>query len=266
VLFRSIDKFDVILIDESHRSPSNTWIDLLSSAEHIEYVYNFTATPFRADGMDMAIHAFGGPIVYEKDLIYGIKNGFLMPFDLYKADLYAKAPSGNAIALNDKTINTSAYKKLISNDYVIDQLAALVHKAHASGRRVIIMFKTLAPAKLLAKKCKAKIGFAVADANFKKPLKDFKEGKVSVLAATSKLVGEGIDIPDADMLILVTQHSSDVMTYQALGRVLRLSPDKKKPIIVDVVMKGYSQFEGAYQKRAKVWRKAADKINEMKIT
>lgn len=262
---KHIDKFDVVLTDEAHRAPSATWANLLGSADHIEYVYNFTATPFRADGLDLAIHAFGGPIVFERDLKFGIDNGYLKPFDVFTVDLYAQYNETTPIMLSDSVMHTSAYKKIVSNKYFLNKTADLLKKAHKSGRKVIVLFKTLAPARELARLCKGEIEFTVANADWKKPLDDFKNGKSSVLVATSKLIGEGIDIPDADMLILCMQNSSDGMTYQALGRVLRLSEGKKKPIVIDITANGYNSFERSSLKRKAIWNKTADSVKVLKI-
>ena len=260
---RHIDPFDVIIIDEGHHAVARTWAELLGSCENCQYTYNFTATPFRSDGLDLGIFAFGGPVVYERDLIWGIKNNWLEHFDVYRMHLSAKI-GGMKINVPDGSMQTSAYKKLVSNPHFVDELAKIIRKAHGSGRKIMVLFKTLPPANALAKKLKEDIGCQVANANWKKPLADFQAGKSQVLLATSKLVGEGIDIPDADTLILVTQNSSDGMTYQALGRILRKSEGKKKPIVIDIIVEGFSSFAGSAIKRRTIWRRAADNVIDIK--
>ena len=64
---KCVDIYDAIIIDESQYSAASTWVELLTAAEKATHVYNLTATPFRADGMDLAIHAFGGPTVFSRD-------------------------------------------------------------------------------------------------------------------------------------------------------------------------------------------------------
>ena len=258
---RHIDKCDCVLIDESHHSSADTYANLLGASDHIEYTYNFTATPFRSDGMDLAIHAFGGPIVYEKDLRYGIDNGYLNPFEVYIKKVKAMR-SGEEIVIPKAKLATTAYKHLMSNPLVQAEIRSLITNALKKDRKIIVLFKTLAPAKQLAKSFKG-IKVLVADANFKKPLKDFQNGTSNVLIATSKLIGEGIDIPFADVLIVCTQHSSDVMTYQSIGRILRLSDEKKKPIVIDVVATGYQSFARSIFARKKVYIKNAEKVVDL---
>lgn len=254
-----IDAFHVILVDEAHHTPADTWQTLLGGAERAEYCYNFTATPFRSDGLDLAIHAFAGPTIYERDVKWGIDNDWLCKFDAYKFMIPARNKKGEQLTFTDGTRRTTAYKKLVGNAYFLNIVAEQVMSAAEKGRKVIVLFKTLEPAKALRKACGNQ--FHVASAEFKKPLHDFSSGKTNVLIATDKLVSEGIDIPDADVLFLLTQNSSDVITFQALGRILRKSEEKKKPMVVDCVALGYNQFLGSSQKRSSIYDEIADSNN-----
>jgi superfamily II DNA or RNA helicase len=56
-----------------------------------------------------------------------------------------------------------------------------------------------------------------------------------VIIATLQLVGVGFNVPRLDTLIMATPIQS---MEQAVGRVLRHSPDKKAPIVVDLVDSG----------------------------
>lgn len=252
-----IQSYQCVMVDESHHSPASTWMDLLSSCEDAEYVYNFTATPFRTDGMDAAIHAFGGPIVYERDLIWGIANDWLERFDVYRMHI----DSGSVASSKART---TAYKKLVDNKEFLTAVKNSLIRSVDSGRKVIVLFNTLSAARHLAKLCKGTLDFSIADAQYKKPLHDFQNGKTSVLVATSKLVGEGIDIPGADTLFLCTQNSSPVITFQALGRILRKG-DGKKPLVLDFIATGWKDFNGSANKRLAIWNKSSDEVKDVKL-
>jgi superfamily II DNA or RNA helicase len=99
----------------------------------------------------------------------------------------------------------------------------------------------------------------VANANYKKPLNDFKEKKTQLLIATDKLVSEGIDIPSVDTLFLVTQHGSNVITFQAIGRILRKGSEKK-PMVIDIEVKGFDQYERSANKRLAIYQEIADNV------
>lgn len=248
-----------VVVHNCHHTVADTWANLLGSCTNVKYVYNLTATPFRTDGLDLAIHAFGGPTVYERDLVWGIKQGWLCAFDAYC--IQVKAIEGNRQVTIPKERNrVLAYSKLSKNHNVIKTLHDYIINALEKDRKVMVLFTTLVAAKELAKQLSKTVKVDVADANYKKPLRDFQTGKCNVLIATSKLVGEGIDIPFADCLMLCTQNSSKTITYQALGRILRKSPDKKKPLVLDFTFKGYEMFEKSGKKRLDIWNEAADTV------
>jgi len=70
------DYFDLVIIDECHRSGWNRWHDILqyfSNAIHL----GLTATPKRNDNVD--VYRYFGKPVYEYKLAQGIEDGYLAP-------------------------------------------------------------------------------------------------------------------------------------------------------------------------------------------
>lgn len=249
-----IDNYDVVIIDEAHRESAKTWQDLLTASDKVTHVWNLTATPFRADGLDLGIHALGGPVVYERGVRWGIQNGWLVEPRVF----CVAVQTGKR--LKASTLQTSAYKQLMNNKNVFEYLRTQLCAATNKGRRSMVLFKTLSVAKNFKKYCKGVLDFDVADAMYKKPLNDFRDGKVQVLVATDKLVSEGINIPNCDCLFLLTQHSSDVITYQSAGRVLRTAKNKTEAIIVDISVIGYESFERSAIKRRGVFTQMTNNI------
>jgi superfamily II DNA or RNA helicase len=60
------ERFGFIICDETHRAPSQTWIDVISELP-ARYFLGLSATPFRADKLDKVIYAFVGPQFHEVD-------------------------------------------------------------------------------------------------------------------------------------------------------------------------------------------------------
>lgn len=266
-----IDKFDVVFIDESHHASASTWYNLLSECTSTDYVYNVTATPMRADGLDIGIHAFGGPIVYDRDLVWGIENNFLENYDAYIVHNHAWKKRNNphgSLFFPKQTMRAVAYKNIVSNQYFLENIKKLLIKTQKvdNQRKVLVLFGTLRPAERLKSLCtEPELAFRVANSKFKKPLHDFQQGKVNILVATNKLVGEGIDIPDIDVLVLCTQNSADGVSLQALGRMLRKKTTGRKPILFDIVARGYEPFHRAATTREKIWQASADCVKKLKI-
>jgi superfamily II DNA or RNA helicase len=256
-----ITDYHTIIIDESQHAPASTWVDLLTAAEEATHVYNLTATPFRTDGMDLAIHAFGGPVVYERDARWGIANGWLKPLKVFIASVDAKRVDGSPIILPDKMPATQAYSILTKNLKTLEYAKKVLKNALDKGRKVIVLFKSIEAGEAFKEVCKPDIVFDVASSKFKKPLDDFKEGKINVLVSNDRLLSEGVDIPSADCLISLVQNHGDVTTYQAVGRVLRKTPDNKAAIVIDITTNGYAQFDRAQTSRAKVYANITDDVS-----
>ena len=254
------DGYDVLVMDEAQHVAAATWLNLTTSTHTADYCYNLTATPFRADGMDLVINAFGGPVVYEKQVRWGIESGWLSPCKIYLATVRPTDKNGAAMTFPDTAMAASVYKKMTINKDVFSYLETQVKRMLDAGKKVIVIFKTVQPGVSFKKHCKGRIEFDVADSKYKKPLDDFRNGLTNILVSNSSLISEGIDIPSADVLFLLTQHSSAVISYQTVGRVLRKSPGKEHAIIVDVFTPGFKQFETAREKRIKVFKDITDEV------
>lgn len=256
-----IDIYDAVIIDESHRSSAKTWENLLLAAINAEYVYNLTATPFRSDGMDLGIHAFGGPTIYNLDVVFGVKNGWLAKPEIFFVNIKPKNFNQDPFVIPPTKNAQVAYKILTQRPEVINFIIKNVKKVIAENKKCLILYKTVKAGQFLAKILKENgIHCGLASSNTKKVIQDFRDNKIRVMISNDKLVGEGVDIPDADILFNLIQNSSNTTTFQVSGRVLRMSPGKIKGTIIDVCIHGYSQFENAGEKRKAVYKKMCDNI------
>jgi len=62
-----------------------------------------------------------------------------------------------------------------------------------------------------------------------------RTGNVQAIVATGSLVGEGFDLPDLSALFLATPVKYSGRVTQYIGRVLRPSPGKDRPMVYDYV-------------------------------
>ena len=145
---------------------------------------------------------------------------------------------------------------MFTDPAILEYISGYIKKAVKKDRRVLVFFRTLDPAFALKKIYGD--GLALASGDYKFPLKQFADGEIQALIATDKLAGEGVNIPGIDVLIQNIQNSSDIMTFQCLGRALRKGD--KKPIIIEFVPSGIEMFEKSFEKRLKVYRHSADNV------
>jgi superfamily II DNA or RNA helicase len=88
----------------------------------------------------------------------------------------------------------------------------------------------------------------------------FKEGRYNALV-TSKVLDEGVDVPDAELGIIVSGTGSSREYIQRLGRLLRPKPDSnKKAKLIEIISSGTREI-GTSAKRKKALAKLDERDN-----
>ncbi len=75
----------------------------------------------------------------------------------------------------------------------------------------------------------------------------FRSGDVTAIA-TSRVLDEGVDVPDASIGIILSGSGSTRQFRQRLGRLLRPSSNKKA-ILYEIVASGTSEFATSRRRR-----------------
>lgn len=237
------DIFDAIIIDEAHHSSSNMYKELAIFGSNAKYIYGFTATPVRADNLELGFHGIVGPIVFEKNSKWAIENQYLCPVAITCLTI-----SGLG-RVHESTHQQTAYKMLCSRDKTLHSMLNLVKSALSKGLKVLVLFKTVEPS---AEFCEYATEMGIfcepAHSGYRNPFYKFKKGETSLLVSNSSLLGEGIDLPDVDFMISCVQNSAEALTRQVIGRGLRYK-EQKKLIFIDITTAGYG-----------VWNKDSEKF------
>lgn len=245
------DFFDLIIIDECHRSGWNLWHDILkyfSSAIHL----GMTATPKRTDNVDTYKY-FGEP-VFEYDIQEGIKDGFLANYLIQRVitnlqkeggvDIEEQRLQGAEVFYPEefedeiKAFYTSGEferKVIIPNHTkkIAEHLASLL-KSYNLYEKTIVFCVNNDHAREMTKllqnhfSAEGKTDYAatiVSEEHDARTLTDaFKdsEKKTPVIATTVDLLSTGIDIPSVKNVVLLKPISSVVLFNQIIGRGTRI--------------------------------------------
>src|SRR5207245_3136367 len=78
-------------------------------------------------------------------------------------------------------------------------------------------------------------------------LKGFREGRFRALA-TSKVLDEGIDVPEASIGVIVSGKGSSREFIQSLGRLLRKSEGKGQERLIEIVSSEASKNRVSYRR------------------
>jgi len=228
---RHFDDFGLIVIDEAHHSPAETYRKILGAFPNA-YQLGVTATPIRSDGTgfdDLFDSLVTGPTV--GDLI---QAGHLSDFKLF-ADSKPMTTKGARSIGGDFSANDIAKK----NDIVqlSGNLIESYHR-HADGKRCLVFAVNVSHSMAIAERYRAEgipaihLDGETPNEIRKEALRLFGEGKIKVISNCA-LFGEGLDIPAIDAVQIARPTKSLGLWLQMVGRALRTAPGKDRAVLID---------------------------------
>lgn len=216
--------FDVIICDEAHHAAAKTYRKILEYFKP-RILLGFTATPNRADGV--RLNNVFKKIIFQKDLKWGIKNGYLSDIFCRRVDIdydltnvhiqngdYAPGELDAAMSGTEDAI-AEAYRKYAKGATLI--FATSVNHAKAIASRI-------EGAEVVTGQTKDRASI----------IKNFSDRKIPCIV-NCMVFTEGTDIPLVETVIIARPTRSSSLYAQMVGRGLRLHPDKDKLQLIDCV-------------------------------
>ena len=248
------DFFDLILIDECHRSSINEdkeWHKILEWFEPAIQI-GMTATPKSVDGADNYDY-FGKP-VYEYSLKQGIEDGFLAPYHITKSvidrDMVGYVPEpdeldrdGNkldkAIYVRTdfgRTLSISARQQVVAHritqmmKYVGRMTKTIVFCADQEEALEMRMLLAQMNADMMKRNPNYVVRITSDDRVGKLKLDDFIDpfSKYPVIATTSELLTTGVDCKTCGLIVIDKEVNNTTTFKQMIGRGTRIFEKKGK--------------------------------------
>jgi len=225
--------FDYIIYDEAHHSEAETF---RAVREHFDPSFELalTATPDRTDEQDIREY-FGNP-VYSKGLPEAIAEGWLADVDYHIVfDDIVKQ-------LMDEGFDPTTLKDFHElftvhprNEVIARNILEERNKIGLDTAKTIVFCEDMAHAEEMAEL----LGGVAYHSGIKKAerktiLKDFRTDANQVIC-TVDMFNEGVDIPDARLIVFLRSTQSGIIFEQQLGRGLRKTIGKNKVSILDFV-------------------------------
>ena len=261
------DRFGLLIADEEHHLPAPTYhqIPEMSIAP---YRLGLTATYERADGKHELLDDLLGPVVYEEDVDalageylseyetihmqveltdeersqydeeYGIYREYVdtHAFDLWKEEGYAEFlkrtsydPEGRRALIakqRAERIARTAAKKLDTLDTLL--------KRHHDDRTIIFTANNEFAYEISQEFIIPCITHQTETEERTEILDRFRTGEYSMLA-TSQVLDEGIDVPAANVGIILSGSASKRQYAQRLGRILRPTDDRQPARLYEII-------------------------------
>ena len=276
-------RFGLVVFDECHHLPSATY-QLAAELCLAPFRLGLSATPERPDGREAELDRLIGPVIYRKDIVelsgayladyeteriavdltpeeraeyveqrqlytdflrsQGIRMGRQSGWSDFIQRAARSAPGRRAFQayLRQRELSLAATGKLLAVEQLLDQHQheqILIFTqdnatAYAVSRRFLIP--------VITHQTKVKERSEI--------LERFARRQYGAIA-TSKVLNEGVDVPDASVAIVISGSGSVREHVQRLGRILRRSGDKRA-ILYELVSSGTSETFTSERRREHV--------------
>ena len=237
------DDFDYIIVDEAHHYQAPTFRKVVKHFKP-KFLLGLTATPRRLDGLPLT--ELFGKILYEGTFRDAIQQNLLTKINYFCVD--------HDIDFSNITWHGRAYditelnKKVCVPEYDEAIFKEWKEQKTLHNRKKTIMF---CPTVKHAKRMEALFSSrgiltkVITYETLKKhkrgernqALRDFREGRYEV-AIVRDMFNEGIDVPDADMVMMLRPTKSHTIFTQQLGRGMRKAEGKEYLLVLDFTGNG----------------------------
>lgn len=275
------NRFGLVIFDECHHLPSEAYA-LAASQCLAPFRLGLSATPERSDGRESHFDALIGPVVYRKDIIE-LSGSYLADYDVhtvaveltpqereeYDAEraIYtgflrsSGVRMGSPSGWNDFILRASqsaagqramqAYRRqkelavaAPAKMGVLEDLLLGVHRQD----RVLIFTQDNRTAYLISKRFLLPvITHQTKVTERSRILELFSRGDYNAVA-TSKVLNEGVDVPDANVAVIISGSGSVKEHVQRLGRILR-QKEGKRAVLYEVVTKATNEVGTSERRR-----------------
>ncbi|MBI4953614.1 MAG: DEAD/DEAH box helicase [Myxococcales bacterium] len=274
------NRFGLVVFDECHHLPGPSYA-LAARAALAPYRLGLTATPERTDGGEALYAELIGPIVYRRDIVE-LSGDYLaeyettrigVPLTPAERELYAAERALYTGYLREQGIRMSdprGWSEFVMRSARSDQgrramlayrtqrrlalaaegkIATLERLLHAHRKdRVIVFTEDNATVHLIAER------FLVPCITHQTKLKErsailaaLNAGELGAVA-TSKVLNEGVNVPEANVAVVLSGSGSVREHVQRLGRILRKRAGKRA-ILYELVSEGTGEESTSARRR-----------------
>ena len=280
------NKYGLIVFDECHHLPSASY-QFAAVGCIAPYRLGLTATPERADGRDSLLPELIGPIVYRRE-IKQLAGEFLAEYRVVHVEVdlspeemeryqqarmtYRQFVQDNRISMGspagwrrflqltfkepDGRAAFQAYREqrrlALAAPAKIELLEELLHR-HAGDRAIIFTYDNASVYQIARRFLVPAITHQTKTKERQQILARFQTGEYNVVV-TSQVLNEGVDVPAANVGIILSGTGSVREHVQRLGRLLRKHGDKQALLYEVVTRATGEEFtserrrqHGAYQ-------------------
>lgn len=233
-IYEIFDKFAFVIYDEGHHLPAETFKEIAFRLK-ARYSMVLSATPDRADKNEVLIYRAAGEPVYKTSYYQLVLKGVLAPFQVEKVYVELDREEAKAYAQLAQNLSSQDLRKASELIKLASKakakLEALKKIIESEGGKVIVFCQYLDQARAayeavrsVEPRCVLITGSTQKGERLS-AFEAFRKGVARVIVTTTVL-DEGVDVPDADTIVVLSGSGQTRQMVQRLGRVLRWTPGK----------------------------------------
>lgn len=220
------DEFDTIITDEAHHSAAKSYKAVYSYFSPRLHL-GFTATPNRGDKLRLD-DVYDG-IIFERNLLWGIKNDYLSNVRCLRAKVSWKL---NAVKMHLGDFQQNSLSEAVDKDAVNSEVAE-VYKKYARGQ-TLIFASSVSHAENIASRIPGAVAVSQKTKNRDKIIADFTARKIPCIV-NCMIFTEGTDLPLIETIIIARPTKNQSLYTQMVGRGLRKAENKRFLNLIDLV-------------------------------
>jgi superfamily II DNA or RNA helicase len=216
-------------------------------------LFGLTATDYRSDGKDVMITAGCGDVIIKRDIIWGVKNGWL-------AEPVFVIKNVHTTGIDYRDDKLKNYREHVLNSKVMnDQILKDAMLCLEKNKKFLLLVDQVEHGEALSKLLG--VPFATGkDNDSEKYIKEFNAGKIPGLIGTDSKIGEGVDTRPVEVLILANFMAAKGPVMQAIGRGLRKHGDKKFCVVLDYCPTGSAMLSRHSDSRIGYYQEITSKV------
>ncbi len=229
-LISFVQECPVVFFDECHHIPAESFYSLAMRTSSAVYRFGLSATPYRADKLDLLLEAAVGPKIFRANASSLIDQGYLVPPEI----VFLAPPPYHVASSRSPDYATVFHEYVVTNPARNQMIAKEARRLAKQKKSVLILVSQVAHGERLAALL-PEAAFAQGNDSAVKRRRIFKklESKEQLIVIATTLADEGLDVPSLDAVVLASGGKSETKALQRIGRVLRPAPGKKKAHIID---------------------------------
>ncbi len=226
-------EFRYVIIDEIHHGHAATFRPTIEYFEP-DFMVGLTATPERTDGLDIT-ELLGRP-VYELGLFKALALRYLCDVD-YRV-MTDEIQMAGVLETPIGKLSIASLNRSVFVPKRDEEIARIIQEKTAEVKkpRAMIFCASIKHAERMAKLMPHAVILhsGLKDKEKGTRLEQFRSGEANTIL-TVDMLNEGIDVPEANVIVFLRSTSSRMVFLQQLGRGLRKAHRKLKVLVLDFV-------------------------------